>query len=468
MAFPKILQKLFANNGAGPKLREDVVPDNVLLKKGGNVTGYIQLVNGNNARIQSSTDDSFTAVLGSSGWSKGGRVVTYGKDNADFPGCVLVVASDGTNQKTLSLKPNGEMLWVGKTVLTSDNGLPLSGGTMTGTIKFTSGQTTICKNVNNGQTIIRGGGDGYAFGANICLNGKEYSGASGDFSLTAHDGTNGKELRGKAGGSLKWAGNEVITAAGGTITGEFKTSATDFVKKTNDTGHLTLIGASAWDKGAAIRLNGGSESGTPGWFELIAHNGSTGKTLQGKPDGTLTWNGQNVITNNWTNAWVINRDSGHIHKSNNTGNMMIRGGGSADSNGAKLQLYGSENATKGDFILMAHNGTTGQSLRGKADGNLTWPGTFSSATVKATSDSRLKSDITPFTADLSSLGTYHYTLDSDKKKHVGLIAQEVMKVIPEAVSENDEGFYSLDYNAVVAVLVAEVNALKKRVAELEA
>ena len=108
--------------------------------------------------------------------------------------------------------------------------------------------------------------------------------------------------------------------------------------------------------------------------------------------------------------------------------------------------------------------TTAGDLRSST---FTATGAINGATVKATSDARLKSEIVKYKADLSSLSTYHYTLNADNQKHVGLLAQEVIKVLPEAVSENEEGFYSLDYNAIVAVLVGKVNELEARLKKVE-
>lgn len=88
-------------------------------------------------------------------------------------------------------------------------------------------------------------------------------------------------------------------------------------------------------------------------------------------------------------------------------------------------------------------------------------------TFQATSDIRKKKDLAEVHPDLSSLSAYRYTLKDDGKRHYGLIAQEVEKVLPDAVSEDKDGYKSLDYNAVVAALVDEVNRLKARVAELE-
>lgn len=101
----------------------------------------------------------------------------------------------------------------------------------------------------------------------------------------------------------------------------------------------------------------------------------------------------------------------------------------------------------------------------------TQAGTFAVAvrapSFQATSDRRLKEGLAKKHYDLSSLSAYRYNFVGSEEKHVGLVAQEVERIIPEAVTEGKDGYKSLDYNAVVAALVDEVNRLKARVAELE-
>ena len=87
-------------------------------------------------------------------------------------------------------------------------------------------------------------------------------------------------------------------------------------------------------------------------------------------------------------------------------------------------------------------------------------------TTTSTSDIRLKDDIVNFDCNLSELHAKQYTLKSDGKRHVGLIAQTVKKTIPDAVVVREDGYYGLDYNAVVAVLVNKVNDLQRQVDEL--
>lgn len=87
--------------------------------------------------------------------------------------------------------------------------------------------------------------------------------------------------------------------------------------------------------------------------------------------------------------------------------------------------------------------------------------------LRCVSDISKKQDInylgSPFNV-LSSINGYLYTLKDLKQRAAGLIAQDVEKVLPEAVSKDDEGVRSLDYNAITAVLV---NAVKELKAELD-
>ena len=96
-------------------------------------------------------------------------------------------------------------------------------------------------------------------------------------------------------------------------------------------------------------------------------------------------------------------------------------------------------------------------------------GTIKAKSFQATSDARLKENKTEVYVDLLSIKPMRYTFKDDPTTyHVGLIAQEVEKVLPEAVRNDSDGFKSLDYNAVVAALVGEVNKLKEEVKALKA
>jgi hypothetical protein len=97
---------------------------------------------------------------------------------------------------------------------------------------------------------------------------------------------------------------------------------------------------------------------------------------------------------------------------------------------------------------------------------------YASGDVIALSDQRYKQQITPLTDSLvkmQQIGGYTYTREDHYpgKTHMGLLAQEVLAVFPEAVSY-DEGSdkYALNYNAMVAPLVESVKSLSRENKEL--
>ncbi|RYF85637.1 MAG: hypothetical protein EON98_06025, partial [Chitinophagaceae bacterium] len=94
---------------------------------------------------------------------------------------------------------------------------------------------------------------------------------------------------------------------------------------------------------------------------------------------------------------------------------------------------------------------------------------FNGTGGSVSSDARLKQDILPLTnslAKLMQLNGYSYrfkTKASDEQKEIGVLAQEVKKVLPEAVYTDDKGMYSVSYNALVPLLI---NAVKEQQAEI--
>jgi hypothetical protein len=84
--------------------------------------------------------------------------------------------------------------------------------------------------------------------------------------------------------------------------------------------------------------------------------------------------------------------------------------------------------------------------------------------VTASSDRRLKTDIKRIENALDkvcSLGGYTYVMND--KPSSGLIAQEVLEVLPEVVHGSEETNYSLAYGNIVGLLVEAIKELKEKV-----
>ncbi len=90
--------------------------------------------------------------------------------------------------------------------------------------------------------------------------------------------------------------------------------------------------------------------------------------------------------------------------------------------------------------------------------------------VTAFSDERLKDNIETLTHGLDKVEQLRgVTYTRNEKESIGVIAQEVEKILPEIVlTANDEmGTKSVDYSRLTAVLIEAVKELSARVKELE-
>lgn len=93
-------------------------------------------------------------------------------------------------------------------------------------------------------------------------------------------------------------------------------------------------------------------------------------------------------------------------------------------------------------------------------------GTIRYITLEAASDVRLKEDIHTIENALEKVselrGVHFKWMDKSRNRvsQIGVIAQEVEKVIPEVVNEDNEGIKSVSYDKLVAVLIEAIKELK--------
>ena len=145
-----------------------------------------------------------------------------------------------------------------------------------------------------------------------------------------------------------------------------------------------------------------------------------------------------------------------------------------------------------DPLFVAGNGTSDASRSNALtlfkNGNLTIAGTLTQS-----SDARLKEEIEPLEGVLDRVlrlqpVTYRFKegVGWSREKQIGLLAQEVAELFPELVKAEADGYLSLSYTQLAAVLVqalreqqqryeaepakqaVHIPALEQRLAELEA
>ena len=93
-----------------------------------------------------------------------------------------------------------------------------------------------------------------------------------------------------------------------------------------------------------------------------------------------------------------------------------------------------------------------------------------SQAVLANSDARLKDNIDTIDGGLErvqELRGVSFNWTNQEEKQLGFIAQEIKEVLPEVVEQDNKGFYTVNYSAVVPVLVEAIKELKAEIDELK-
>ena len=158
---------------------------------------------------------------------------------------------------------------------------------------------------------------------------------------------------------------------------------------------------------------------------------------------------------------IIGNDATSV--SHNAGVFTISSTNTTYSAGAGLTLSGTTFALN-SLIHIENNKVginidTGLSAELHVHGNV-----LASGDVTAASDIRLKTDIKRIEGALDkvcALGGYTFTMND--KPSTGLIAQEVLEVLPEAVHGSEETYYSLAYGNIIGLLVEAVKELKEKI-----
>lgn len=107
-----------------------------------------------------------------------------------------------------------------------------------------------------------------------------------------------------------------LPLTGGTMTGIlYFDTGTEARIQNNASGNdttLSLYGGQGYTNGAYLILNGKNNSSNGGDFSLTAKDDANTKILRGKPDGSLIWNGKNVLTDATVGTVVSNNISSSV------------------------------------------------------------------------------------------------------------------------------------------------------------
>lgn len=322
-------------------------------------------------------------------------------------------------------------------------------------------------------------------------------------------GRTGKNFDGSD--NITWAATEVLPTA---TSGQFlKFDGTDWIAAAdNDTTYSAMTQAEA-NTGTettgrvitAAILKGAIQTHAPVQTAVTGNAGSATKLATSRTINGVAFDGTANIT-------IADSTKVPLTGGTMTGNLNANALGvnnTASTGGLGLSLYGGSSAGMPDYGL-AFSGTAAFGTHGSVDGNWATYFTMSGATnqgwifksgnakggnvasisatgaftatsilssgnVTAYSDIRIKDNITIINDALNKVNqlkgvTYNRTDTDDKdKRYVGLIAQDVQAVMPEAVNVNDDEIntLSVDYQGLVGLLVESIKELKAEIDELK-
>jgi Chaperone of endosialidase len=131
-------------------------------------------------------------------------------------------------------------------------------------------------------------------------------------------------------------------------------------------------------------------------------------------------------------------------------------------------VYETVNQTRLTFYTRDNAGALNERFYIQGTGNAWLAGTLTQA-----SDARLKKNIQPLSSTLKNLNqingyTYNWINEQkDSEQQIGLLAQEVQKIYPQLVKQNDKGELSVNYTGLVPVLLEGMKELQKQIDELK-
>jgi hypothetical protein len=350
----------------------------------------------------------------------------------------------------------------------SGTGLSGSSSSEGGTFTVTSNATAL----NTASTIVArdGSGDFAAGTVTAALSGN---------STTATALATGR--------TIGMTGDVVWTSASfdgsGNVTGTATIQANSVALGTDTTGNYVesvangsyLTGGGAASEGAILTL--GVDATNLNTASKVVARDASGNFAAGTITAALTGNASTATTLQTARniGGVSFNGAADINLPGvNTGGNQDTSGTSAISTAATVTTSSAASAFKVPFANTTASTTGNYGLLQDSTATFTYnPSTnvVEAGTFNTTSDISLKENICTFENAMdvvAGLRGVRFTWKKNGIKTVGLIAQEVEKVLPELIGENvDTGLKSVSYANMVAVLIEAVKELKAEIEELK-
>jgi hypothetical protein len=367
-----------------------------------------------------------------------------------------LAASDSSHQIDYShlsgaISINNGTITIGSQSITpvSGNFLPLTGGTLTGTLTGTKFHSNANSSIDlthipSDSEIALETGDGSG-GVSAWIWREQYSSSNwGIFHDNYYD-------------VIHFVGNSTSRFSINLTTGDVKVG-------TNDVIHSGNI--------ASQSVNYATSAGSADYATSAGYASSAGR-LSG--DSSYTAWGQSF----WSYG-TPNSISGNM---SGVGDIQCTAGSRIHGNGGALYIGNANNASWVQIADMcSQSGSSYWNIH--ANGSASFQSVYSTGTVSSLSDIRYKDIVRHFALNIEAIANasiiqFRWKESHDTDTHVGGIAQEWQAILPDAVHETKDGKLAMDYGTIAytsAVSLArkvveqqkEIDDLKERLARLEA
>ena len=478
-----------------------------------NTTGVISLTSGN---LTEATSSVLTITGGTGAVIGGGTSIQVNQASTSVSGFLSSTDWNTFNNKqaTVTLTTtgtSGAATFSANTLNIPNYGsalsgyLPLTGGTLTGALSGTSAtfnaqvgitttsttaalQITLPSNAN--ATILQSNGSNSGYGWKL----QQEEVSTGDFRIFRREASVDYQVLNLARATGAATFSNLITVSGfGNST--FSSGGTGYNKLTirNTTagtgnGAQLSIGTNADPDQfyvqsfattfttSGMNIAGGAvvNGEGPGGLSIAATQSNIGFYTNGSADANLR---MTITSAGIVNLYSPTTNADSLNLYNSSGKLNIKmGGGGGSANQSSLSMYNASNTltiglngagdTDPSFITgyLAIGTTTNSGYRLYVSGTI-----YATGNITANSDLTLKKNlelITNPTDKLMQLNGYAYQWKSDDSHQYGVIAQEVEKILPYAVSTGYDGIKGVSYNQIIPVLIEAVKEQKKELEEL--
>ena len=397
-----------------------------------NITGAKVFTN--NTEIQGTTTLKGDVVLGDSA----NNAVTFNAkvENTTFSGDVTL---EGVNTD-LSVGGNSAL---GGTLSVSGNSA--LGGTLSVSSNFSVNGHTTLGNASSDTITLTGTVGATTFNGDVTLSGTSTDlTVGGAITVAGATTLNGNVTLGNAAadtilinGDIHGASNTVDIKDALNLSSTLTVASTADFNSSITTRAITMDNDNSFTAGSD-----GSNNGDFIWYsetagEYFEINGGTGNTTIHGVDSQFTMHGQATVAGASTTPLYMYND-GRLYLSNTAEATSL-----SDSS-VSLTVKGGATVAKNLYV---------------------------GGTIYESSARELKENIEPLVGSLGKIRLLEgvsYNKISNGQKEIGLIADEVLKVIPEVVSSKDGKAEALHYSRLTAVLIEAVKELTNKVESLEA